>query len=857
MADHICFNPEALINKIKHFLITTFGKVEKDATDLEFYQALCFSLREEIMINWTATKRSVEKNKGKTVNYISMEFLPGKFMQNNITNLQSVDLINSVLKIFNRNLSDLVEYDPDVGLGNGGLGRLGACFLDSLATQKIFAVGYGLKYQYGIFVQELWEGVQIERPDCWLLNRFPWEFRKDANAVTVNYRGKVIFATNSHGDEVYQLEDSEEVRAIPYDIPIVGYSQNPNFAAMTLRLWSTKESPRNFQLQRFNAGDIGQAGENTSLTDVLYPNDNNEVGKRIRLKQEFLLVCASLKDILNDFYKTNDNINLFPDKVQIQLNDTHPALVIAELMHALTKNHDIPWKKAWEITTASCNYTNHTIMKEALEEWNETRLQALLPRQYRIIQRINMEFCDKVRERFPLDEERVKRMSCIQNGQIKMAHLAIHGCKKVNGVAHMHTEILKNEIFKDFYEMYPDKFISITNGVTPRRWLLNCNPKLSEFITKRIGPDWTTNFLLIEKLHAFASDKASAEEFLAIKKRNKHRLLSFLAQENPIRDFKGKIIAHSAVLDEDAIFDVHIKRFHEYKRQLLNALHILVLTDEIRQNPDSRKVKRMAIIGGKAAPGYEMAKHIILLFHCISRKIISEPAVSEKLRIAFVENYNVSKAEIIIPAADISEQISTAGFEASGTGNMKLSMNGALTVGTDDGANIEMRQAVTDQWWPFSFGAKAEELIELKKSDRYHPVDIYKKNPEIKKAIDTLKNGSLAKNDSENIALNAIADSLLNEYNKPGDPYFVLKDFDAYYATQKKVEELYCDQYKWAEYAIHNIASMGRFSSDIVIKNYAKEIWEAEPCSLDQDILFQVRKEYTEFDRCIVPTPIL
>lgn len=854
MTDHICFNAESLINRIKHFLITTFGKGEKDASDIEFYQALCFALREEVMINWTATKRSVEKTGAKTLYYLSMEYLPGKFMQNNITNLQSTDLILSVLKKFNRNYYEIIECDPDVGLGNGGLGRLASCFLDSLATQKISAVGYGLKYQYGIFDQELWNGVQVERPDCWLLNRYPWEVRKDASAVTVSYRGNIINATNSHGDEIYQIEDQEEVRAVPFDIPIVGYSENADFTALSLRLWSTKESPRNFQLQRFNSGDIGQAGENTSLTDVLYPNDNNEVGKRIRLKQEFLLVSASVKDILRDFFRVYENIELFPEKVQIQINDTHPALVIVELLHNLTKNYDIAWGKAEEIVHATCNYTNHTILKEALEEWNESRVKDLLPRQYKIIQRINQEFCDKVRKKFPFDEDRIKRMSFIENGQIKMANLAIYGCKKVNGVAKLHTEILKSKIFKDFYEMYPEKFVSITNGVTTRRWILNSNPKLTEFINKRIGSKWITDFLEIDKLHKFASDKTSQEEFLEIKKNNKEHLISFLSQDNPVRDSKGKIIAHSSVLDSDALFDVHIKRFHEYKRQLLNALHILVEANELEQNLSSRKIKRMVIIGGKAAPGYDMAKYIIILFNCIARKINSHPKISEKLKLAFVENYNVSKAEIIIPAADISQQISAAGYEASGTGNMKLSMNGALTLGTEDGANIEMREAVTDKWWPFSFGAKADEIAALMKSKKYNPWDIYNSDPRVKKAIDTIKDGSLATNEIEHIALNAIWDNLLNGYNRLGsDPYFILKDFDSYYNTQKKVEDLYSDKYKWAEYAINNIAGMGRFSADIVINNYAKEIWNISPCPLDKQILYQVMKEYTEFDRCIVP----
>ena len=851
MSDHICFNPDSLINKIKHFLIITFGKLEKEASIEEFYQALCFCLKEEVMINWAATKKSIEQKKAKTLHYLSMEYLPGKFTESNITNLKAEELVSIVLKKCNRDFADLIRCDPDVGLGNGGLGRLAACFLDSLATQKFPAVGYGLKYQYGIFDQEIWNGMQIERPDCWLLNRYPWEIRKDENAVTVYYSGKIIKGANSHGDEIFHLEDHEDVRAVPYDLPIIGYSENPDFMTLSLRLWSTKESPRNFKLQRYNAGDIGQAGENTSLTDVLYPNDNNETGKRIRLKQEFLLVCASIQDILNNFNKVHGDINLFPEKVQIQINDTHPALVIAELMRRLVKNHDMPWKKAWEITQSSCNYTNHTVLKEALEEWNEHRVNDLLPRQYKIIQKINQDLCSKVRNKYPGDEAKVKKMSIIEGGQIKMAHLAIYGSKKVNGVADLHTEILKKKIFHDFYQMYPDKFIAITNGVTPRRWFLNCNPKLTTFVTDRIGNAWITDFTKINRLKDFANDKKSQDEFLSIKKENKENLIKFLSQENPIRDYKGKIISYTSSLGSDALFDVQIKRFHEYKRQLLNALHLITLADELKHDTNSRKIKRMVIIAGKAAPGYDIAKYIMLLFSCISRKINADPKISQKLQIAFVENYNVSKAEIIVPSADLSEQISTAGLEASGTGNMKLSMNGALTLGTEDGANIEMRKAISDKWWPFSFGLKAEEIDRKRKNKSYKPWDIYMKNPKLKKAIDTLKDGSLVKTEAEHRAFKAIYDMLLDGYSKIGsDPYFVLNDYESYYEAQRKIEDFYCDKYKWAEYAINNIAGMGQFSSDIVIKNYANKVWEMSPCPLDEDILQKIRKEYTEVDRC-------
>ncbi|KPK33722.1 MAG: glycogen phosphorylase [Chlamydiae bacterium SM23_39] len=831
-----------LFKKIKHFLITNLGKVEKEASIQEFYTAFCFALREEIMTNWLATEKSFEKQNTKILYYLSMEYLPGKFLNNNVTNLKANDLLKELLKKSNRKISDLLECDSEPGLGNGGLGRLASCFLDSLATQKYPAIGYGLRYQYGIFSQELWEGKQIERPDCWLLNYFPWEFKKDFHSVSIYYKGSLIPATNSHGDEIFHLEDYEEVRALPHDIPIIGYSHQSDFSVLTLRLWSTKESPKNFELQRYNAGELGEAGENNSLTDVLYPNDNNEVGKRIRLKQEFLLACASLQDIFRRFEKNYDNVYLFPEKVEIQINDTHPALLIAELMRRLVKNYDMPWEKAWDITKTSCNYTNHSTLKEALEEWNEKRVEYLLPRQYKTIQKINQMFCNEVRQKFPNDEEKIQRLSFFANGQIKMSHLAIYGSKKINGVSQIHEEILKTKLFKDFYDMYPEKFLNINNGVTPRRWLLNCNPSLSQFITSKIGKEWITDFKKLEKLHDFADDKESQEEFIKIKKNNKTRLIEFFYKENPIRNYKGKIVGRFPCLPENSLFDVHIKRFHEYKRQLLNALHLLILYDELKRDINSRKIKRMVIVGGKAAPGYTIAKQTIILFFCIARKIHLDAKVSQKLRLALIENYNVSKAEIIIPAADLSEQISTAGLEASGTGNMKLALNGALTLGSIDGANIEMKNLITEKWWPFSFGKTAEEIKEARPT--YKSWEIYTKNPKIKKAIDTLKDGSLVKTEEEHRALTNLYERLLTTKERMADYYFVLSDLESYYQTQKKVEELFLDKNLWAKYAIHNIASMGYFSSDYSVENYAKNIWKLQKCPIDENILKMVKAEY-------------
>ncbi len=782
-----------------------------------------------------------------------MEYLPGKLLGNNMSNIGAMPLVKYILEKVNRNMNDILKCDPDLGLGNGGLGRLASCFLDSLATQYYPAIGYGLRYQYGIFDQEIWNGVQIERPDCWLLNSYPWEFRKDVLAQSVFFGGKLIPAKNRHGDEVFLLEDYDEVRALPYDIPIVGYSENIDFAVLTLRLWTTKESPRNFELQRYNAGELGQAGENSSLTNVLYPNDNNETGKRIRLKQEFLLVCASVQDILDHHIGLHNDIATLVDKVQIQINDTHPSLIIAELTRRLIKNYDLPFAQAWEITKHCCNYTNHTVLRESLEEWNEERVFQLLPRQYKIIQKLNQLFCSQVRERFPNDEERVRRMSFIENGQIKMANLAIFGSKKVNGVAYLHTEILKNDIFKDFNEMYPEKFIHITNGVTPRRWLHYSNPLLSKFITDRIGKEWITDFHKIENLRKFASDKKSQDEFLEIKRQNKQNFFDFLIKENPIRDDRGKIIAHSQVLDNNALLDVQIKRFHEYKRQLLLGLHTLVLFQELQKDINYRSIKRMIVVGGKAAPGYYMAKNILTFLNCLSKKISSDTEISKKLKLVLIENYNVSKAELIIPAADLSEQISTAGMEASGTGNMKLAMNGALTIGTQDGANIEMRESITDKWWPFSFGMTVQEIEKARRERTYSSKDIYINNPKIHNALNAIKDGSLVQNEIEHNALCDIHNYLLNGQDQfAGDKYFVLADFESYYNTQRKAEEIYSDPNQWAEIALNNISSMGRFSSDEVINNYSKSIWELEKINIDPEIHHKIQENFSEYRRFIV-----
>ncbi|MBF8263051.1 MAG: glgP [Parachlamydiales bacterium] len=829
---------EALIQKIKRFIIMTSGRTVAEASLEEFYLAFCQTLREEIMVNWAASFATFDQKKPRILYYLSMEYLPGRLIGDNITNMGAWDLVKRVLLKMNRSYEDLMHCESDPGLGNGGLGRLASCLLDSLAAHDYPALAYGLRYQYGVFGQEIWNGQQVERPDCWLLNTYPWEVRRDEHAVNVCFRGRPKMAKNALGDDVSQLEDYEEVRALPFDVPIIGLSEKGNYAVLSLRLWSTKESPRNFQLQRFNEGFLDQASENTSLTDVLYPNDQTEMGRRVRLKQELLLVSASTKDIIRRHLHIFGNLNSFADKVRIQINDTHPALVIAELIRDLTKNFNYPWKDAVEITRTVCSYTNHTILKEALEEWSEKRLEELLPRQLQVIQKLNQDFCNDIRQRFPNDEERVRRMSIIEHGQVKMAHLAIFGSHKVNGVAKLHSEILKSKVFYEFYEMFPDRFVNVTNGVTQRRWLYHANPLLAAFITERIGHSWVSDFTQICKLADCASDKKSQQAFWDIKRRNKQTLIDFLSNENPVRDETGQIISQSSTLGPDALFDIHIKRFHEYKRQLLNAIHLIMLYQEIKEFKSNR-VPRMAIFGGKAAAGYEKAKQIFRLICSMARTINHDPAMKGRLCIAMIENYNVSKAEIIIPAADLSEQISTAGWEASGTGNMKLSMNGALTIGTDDGANVEMRQAVTDRWWPFLFGATAEENAN---AHHYHSREIYSADPSIRRAIDALIDGTFAKDASEQAAFASLHASLLDH-----DRFFVLRDLRPFYDTQRKVEELYRDPLRWSETAIHNVAAMGRFSSDESIRNYAQTIWDIKPCPPDESSLASIRKEYGEF----------
>lgn len=843
--------------QVRHFCLTIMGKSVEDVSDEEFYRALSWALREEIMVNWTSTYMTHAKSRSRKIYYISMEYLPGRFFLNNVINTHNMELILGVVKTNNRSVDHIINSESDPGLGNGGLGRLASCFLDSLATQHYPAMGYGLRYQYGIFDQKIWYGVQVETPEAWLLTEHPWEMRRDAHAALVQFGGQKVDEKSSQGEKVHGISDCEEVRALAYDYPIVGYNKGENSSVLTLRLWSTKESPKNFGLQKFNAGNLEDAAKNTALTDVLYPNENNPLGRRMRLKQEFLLVSSSLQNIIEQHVDVYGSFKEFEDKVRIQINDTHPSLMIAEMVRRLTRHHDFAFEQAVEMTSEVCAYTNHTVLKEALEEWETEVMDELLPRQYDVIKKLNDHFKQKTREFFKKKPELADELAVIKDNKVRMANLCIYGSHKVNGVAKLHSEILQKSVFPEFHEMMPDKFTNVTNGVTQRRWLLTCNPELSNLITSLIGDDWIVNFDQLANLKTYAKDKEVHKKLHEIKLNNKLKLLDHICKEkthhDPSADLKKELF-----LEGDAIFDIQIKRIHEYKRQLMNVLHAIMIYQELLDNPQARKVKRKIIIGGKAAPGYALAKKIIRLICCLSRKINEHP-VGETLKIVFIENYNVSKASLLIPAADISEQISCAGQEASGTSCMKLSINGALTVGTDDGANVEMRQSVGDKNWPFLFGISSQEADELTRSGSYNPQEILDQHPNIKRALEALNDRSIAENDAEH---NDFCDIYNTFFHSPSgrwqgsapDRYFVLKDLISYYETQKKVEQYYQDPDLWAETVIHNIAGMGPFSSDNSIHNYAHNIWNITPTPIDPDEYNNVKHQFEINDRCYIPS---
>lgn len=807
---------EKLKQTFYNHLLFTLAKDEYSATKLDLYKSLAHTIKDQLVKRWIRTQQTYYEVDAKRVYYLSLEFLMGRALGNSLLNLKLYDECSKSLHEAGQELERLEEMEWDAGLGNGGLGRLAACFLDSMATMELPAYGYGIRYEYGIFFQKIRDGYQVETPDNWLRYGNVWEIGRPEYLYQVKFYGRTEQYTDEEGEFRSNWVDTEEVMAMAYDTPIPGYANN---TVNNLRLWSAK-STREFDLEYFNTGDYIKAVQDKekseTISKVLYPNDNVVQGKELRLKQEYFFVSATLQDVIRRYKKAHETFDEFPDKVALQLNDTHPAIAIADLMRILVDLNHLPWEEAWDITVRTFGYTNHTILPEALEKWPVSLLGRVLPRHMEIIYEINARFLKEISEKFPNDPDRLRRMSLIEEASerfVRMAYLAIVGSHSVNGVAALHSELLKTQLFKDFYECYPKRFNNKTNGITQRRWLRKCNPKLSELITKHIGDSWITNLYELKKLVPFAEEKGFREEWAEIKRTNKEHLSSYIAKLTGVK------------VNQSSIFDIQVKRIHEYKRQLLNALHAIYLYNRVRQNPDGF-VPRTVVFAGKAAPGYIMAKLIIKLINSIGDVVNNDPAVGDLLKVVFLPNYCVSMAEKVFPGAELSEQISTAGTEASGTGNMKFALNGALTIGTLDGANIEILEEVGAENI-FIFGMKTEEVLAKRKAG-YRPRDYYESNPEIRSVIDMIAAGtfSIANRD----LFKPIVESLLNV-----DAYMLLADFDSYVKCQEQVSKAYLDQDAWTRKSILNVANMGKFSSDRTIANYSEEIWNAKPVHIQLD----------------------
>ena len=819
---HKGMDAKSLLLAFVNHLEYSQAKDEYSATALDCYKSLALTLRDLLFERWIDTMQTYYKNPSKRVYYLSLEFLIGRTMDNAMINLGVREEVEQALAEWNLSLGELEELEYDAGLGNGGLGRLAACFLDSMATLAIPAYGYGIRYEYGIFYQRIREGAQVETPDPWLRYGNPWEIERPEFLYPVQFYGQVRRSTDGKGRERIEWVDTQELMALAYDTPIPGYR---NDTVNNMRLWAAK-STRDFELSYFNHGDYERAVADKVVTEtiskVLYPNDNVFEGKELRLKQEYFFVSATLQDIVRRFRKVYGTaFSRFPDEVAIQLNDTHPAIGIAELMRILVDLEGVPWKGAWAITGKTFAYTNHTVLPEALEKWPVDLFGRVLPRHLQIIFRINQAFMDEVARRFPGDLDRMRRMSIIEEDhgrKIRMAHLAIAGSHSVNGVSALHTEIIKRDLFQDFYEMWPKKFNNKTNGITPRRWLRACNPGLASLITGRIGEGWVTDLDELKRLEPLAEDPAFRREWQRAKRANKEKLTDCILRQN------------SLVVDRDSLFDCQVKRIHEYKRQLLNVLHVVHLYNRLRDYPSvgsGRPIApRTVIFAGKAAPGYHMAKLIIRLINAVSVVVNNDEAINRVLRVVFLANYNVSLAEKLIPAADLSQQISTAGTEASGTGNMKFALNGALTIGTQDGANVEIRQEV-GQENIFIFGLTAEE-VEATRRDGYDPMNYYNTDTDLRRVLDMIATGFFSRDDPD--LFRPITDALLHQ----GDTYRLLADFRPYLDGQDAVTHLYGDQEEWTRRSILNVARMGPFSSDRTIRQYAEEIWNAEPVPVNR-----------------------
>ena len=812
------FDKETLKESIIDNMKNLYRKTIDEATPQQVYQAVAYAVKDVIIDQWIATHKAYDENDAKIVYYLSMEFLMGRALGNNMINIGAQKEIREILAELGFDLNTIEDQEPDPALGNGGLGRLAACFLDSLATLGYPAYGCGIRYHYGMFKQKIENGYQIEVPDEWLKNGYPFELRRAEYATEVKFGGYVKTVWENGRNKFIQ-EGYRSVMAIPYDMPIVGYGNN---MVNTLRIWDAQ--PLNsFSLQAFDKGDYQKAVEEENLAknlvEVLYPNDNHYSGKELRLKQQYFFISASVQRAVAKYKETHSDIHKLPEKVIFQLNDTHPTVAIAELMRILLDVEGLEWDEAWDITTKCCAYTNHTIMSEALEKWPIELFSRLLPRIYQIVEEINRRFLIEVERRYPGNYEKVKKMAIIFDGQVKMAHLAIVAGFSVNGVARLHTEILKNQELRDFYEMMPEKFNNKTNGIPQRRFLLHGNPELAAWVTDKIGSEWITDLSKIGKLKIYADDKKCQQEFMNIKYHNKLRLAKYIKEHNGID------------VDPRSIFDVQVKRLHEYKRQLLNILHIMYLYNQLKDNPNMEMVPRTFIFGAKAAAGYQIAKKTIKLINSVANVINNDRSINGKIKVVFIEDYRVSNAELIFAAADVSEQISTASKEASGTGNMKFMLNGALTLGTMDGANVEIVEEV-GQENAFIFGLSSDEVINYENNGGYNPVEIFNTDQEIRRVLMQLINGYFAPENPE--LFRDIYNSLLNTKNSSkADTYFILKDFRSYAEAQKRVEEAYKNEDWWARAALLNTASAGKFSSDRTIEEYVKDIWHLEKIQVE------------------------
>ena len=815
------FEKEAFKKDVEQNVKQLFRKTVDEASQQELYQAVSYVVKDAIIDDWIATQKQYEKDDPKIVYYMSMEFLLGRALGNNLINMTAYKEVKEALEEMGLNLNELEDQEPDPALGNGGLGRLAACFLDSLASLGYAAYGCGIRYRYGMFKQKIKDGYQEEKPDNWLKNGNPFELRRPEYAKEVRFGGNIrLEYDDKTGDIRFKQENYESVLAVPYDYPIVGYD---NHIVNTLRIWDA-EPIVDFQLDSFDRGDYHKAVEQQNLAktivEVLYPNDNHYAGKELRLKQQYFFVSASLQAALEKYKKNHDDIHKLPEKMTIQMNDTHPTVAVAELMRLLLDEEGLGWDEAWEITTKTCAYTNHTIMSEALEKWPIDLFSRLLPRVYQIIQEIDRRFVAKIREMYPGNEEKVAKMQILRDGQVKMAHLAIVAGYSVNGVARLHTEILKKQELRDFYEMMPQKFNNKTNGITQRRFLMHGNPLLADWVTDKLGTkDWITDLSLMSGLKKWVDDEEALKEFMSIKYENKVRLAKYIKEHNGIE------------VDPRSIFDVQVKRLHEYKRQFLNILHVMYLYNEIKEHPEISFYPRTFIFGAKASAGYIRAKQIIKLINSVADVVNNDRSINGKLKVVFIEDYRVSNAEIIFAAADVSEQISTASKEASGTGNMKFMLNGAPTLGTMDGANVEIVEEVGAEN-AFIFGLSSDEVINYENNGGYNPMDIYNSDADIRRVVNQLVDGTYSQGDKE--MYRDLYNSLLTaQGGSKADTYFILKDFRSYADTQKKVEEAYRDKDRWAKMALLNTASCGKFSSDRTIQEYVDDIWHLDKVTVE------------------------